>query len=198
MRHTFFALALLASSMTHASLMSFVGSPDTFLGDITGDDFGFVGTELLGREVVANQQVSIKFTALFSESGWENAFFTFGDVLVEPANIGDSLTYTFDAGVIDFAFVSTQPDDSLSGVINGQNEFGYLNNLPDFLVVAHSDGYFQLGFNDGYTGDGDYDDFVIGAQVTAVPVPAAAWLFGTGLIGLAGVARTRRVVASRG
>ena len=31
--------------------------------------------------------------------------------------------------------------------------------------------------------------------VTAVPVPAAAWLFGSALIGLAGLRRTRKLTA---
>jgi len=41
-------------------------------------------------------------------------------------------------------------------------------------------------------GDRDYNDLVVRVTgVTAVPVPAAAWLFGSGLIGLAMVARRR-------
>lgn len=41
--------------------------------------------------------------------------------------------------------------------------------------------------------DRDFNDLVIGmTDVRAVPLPAAAWLFGSGLIGLAGVARRKK------
>ena len=36
------------------------------------------------------------------------------------------------------------------------------------------------------------DTFTASAEVAAVPVPAAAWLFGSGLLGLAGVSRRRK------
>jgi hypothetical protein len=37
-------------------------------------------------------------------------------------------------------------------------------------------------------------DLVMVTNVAAVPVPAAAWLFGSGLLGLIGVARRRRQI----
>lgn len=47
----------------------------------------------------------------------------------------------------------------------------------------------DCGANPGCTVDAYFDNIVI--DVTAVPVPAAVWLFGSGLIGLVGVARRK-------
>lgn len=42
-------------------------------------------------------------------------------------------------------------------------------------------------------GDRDFDDLVVEINVGAVPIPAAAWLFGSGLLGLVGIARRKKV-----
>jgi hypothetical protein len=51
-----------------------------------------------------------------------------------------------------------------------------------------------LGFNDSYTGDADYDDFVVGVNFVSAPVPEpetyAMLLAGLALIGFS--ARHRR------
>lgn len=39
----------------------------------------------------------------------------------------------------------------------------------------------------------DYRFYISVMEVTAVPVPAAVWLFGSGLLGLAGIARRRKL-----
>ena len=51
----------------------------------------------------------------------------------------------------------------------------------------------DCGANPGCTVDAYFDNIVI--DVTAVPVPAAVWLFGSGLIGLVGVARRKMKAA---
>jgi len=62
----------------------------------------------------------------------------------------------------------------------------------------HSSSLMQLvlAYNDNalYTGDSDFDDMLVRAdfRVAAVPVPAAVWLFGSGLLGLIGMARRRK------
>jgi len=40
-------------------------------------------------------------------------------------------------------------------------------------------------------GGADFVSYSLAGNVSAVPVPAAIWLFGTGLIGLAGIARRK-------
>ena len=42
-------------------------------------------------------------------------------------------------------------------------------------------------------GDGDYQDFVVMVDsVLTAPVPAAVWLFGSGLLGLIGISRRKK------
>lgn len=41
----------------------------------------------------------------------------------------------------------------------------------------------------------DFDNITITTDVSAVPVPAAVWLFGSGLVGLVGMARRKRKAA---
>ena len=52
-----------------------------------------------------------------------------------------------------------------------------------------------LAYEDLVHGDNDYQDFVVlvrGVQPSVVPLPAAAWLLGSGLLGLGGLVRRRR------
>jgi hypothetical protein len=56
--------------------------------------------------------------------------------------------------------------------------------------------YFSDGFQ--YAGDKGYGQYAMAVHagdIAAVPVPAAAWLFGSGLLGLVGVARRHRKTA---
>lgn len=65
--------------------------------------------------------------------------------------------------------------------------------LNDVMIngINLSAGMFLFGFNDGGTLDGDFDDMLVAAK--PVPVPAAAWLLGSALLGLVGFRRTRTV-----
>ncbi len=50
--------------------------------------------------------------------------------------------------------------------------------------------WYFVGFNDSYRGDSDYNDMVFAMK--AVPIPGAAWLFASGLMGLVALKRRQR------
>jgi hypothetical protein len=52
---------------------------------------------------------------------------------------------------------------------------------------------FIIGFNDSYSGDADFDDYVVGVKLQPVPLPAAAWLFGSALLGFVSLSNRRKV-----
>jgi len=71
------------------------------------------------------------------------------------------------------------------------NYLSYLGSNAQTLAL----GTIIVGFNDNglRLGDADYDDIIVALQpVSAVPIPAAGWLFGTALLGLAGLYRRKK------
>ncbi len=105
--------------------------------------------------------------------------------------------------------------DSGSGGILGLN-LGFAPNLGDMFTIVANDGidlvtatFFGLleggtvneifggntfTFGITYAGGTGNDIILNVASVAPVPIPAAVWLFGSGLLGLAGVARSRKNV----
>lgn len=169
---------------TPISFFGFNGQPSTFTG---GYSSGFLGT------LVANEPIRISFTYLGSESGYNNSFAFLGNALTEFNTPGDTTASVLvGAGTVSFSF----SDDQGGLVTNGDAEkpaigFAVLNgNLtpvsgPDFGPFDY-----VLGFNDSSTGDADYDDFVVGVKISAVPLPASLPLMAAA-VGLFTIARRR-------
>ena len=77
---------------------------------------------------------------------------------------------------------------------NLSGSFSFLLNSGDeFYVVGSMEAYTENGYADAWnTLSMNFQDDIGLVAVSAVPVPAAVWLFASGLIGLVGVARTKR------
>jgi hypothetical protein len=77
----------------------------------------------------------------------------------------------------------------LSGVQSGQ----FIGVLAPFSGLGNVVLTFEFTSDGSITDQGViFDNILIDGTVSSVPIPAAAWLFGSGLIGLIGVARRRK------
>ena len=96
-----------------------------------------------------------------------------------------------------FGFYITTPQN------NGYTYYSEAAKNPDngidHLLTYHMNGLdgfdYLLAWEDLYGGgDQDFNDIIVGVKdVSAIPLPTAVWLFGSGLIGLVGMARRKKV-----
>ncbi len=114
------------------------------------------------------------------------------------------------ASLTSFDKLTVLGDMNLSGTLRIHSFGAYNPNLGNtFTIATFDDGVADLsdltgifsnivwsGFNPGVSFTASYFDhsIVLNATTAPVPVPAAAWLFGTGLLGLLGSARRKRIV----
>jgi hypothetical protein len=117
---------------------------------------------------------------------------------VNPADSGLFLdTINFDLG--------TNTHFNMTSTVNSITSFGasIFENNNDAEVVAASPNHFSVFLPDlnlprdyhlhpaGVPGSGSTYQLALWGSVAPVPVPAAVWLFGSGLVGLVGLARRK-------
>jgi len=126
---------------------------------------------------------------------------------------GSGGTFAMDGGTLSTTFtylpVSGTMVDNGDGTYTGSYSFGFgpapavattttwdiaLSGSTITLTTldGDGDGFYGTSFMNAF---GTIGPVMNGSAVSAVPVPAAVWLFGSGLMGLAGVARKRKVAA---
>jgi len=150
-----------------------------------------VGPILAGG--AANPTGSFSTGFIFSSTPWVP--FTFGSGI--NADIDDANNLTFSS--LDFGLNFTAP--ALSGdlflppdpgtlkvnwVVNGANANEKLASFQWLHLITTADDPPGAGF------PGITMQWIIEGTATVVPVPAAAWLFGSGLLGLIGIARRKK------
>jgi hypothetical protein len=177
-----------------------------------------LATTLLLACVSTAQATLVNFTL----TGSVTFDLTFGGTNAFGLNDGDSVTATgsFDDSLIGGNIISGSGTIDVSAITNlvitvGSQTFTDLDdNGTGSLIIANGaaiDGIGSAGFvyagtntntnvftslaSDDFVGNSDVLGVWNSFAMTAVPVPAAVWLFGSGLIGLAGVARRKKVSA---
>lgn len=120
---------------------------------------------------------------------------TFQDIFFDPAG----------SGIFPQLLGSVQHSDSVNPVsdfVNFQGTASADVNVGDVLIMesmifvenhlAYSDNFSYSWTDFQNTLNSSLTTATLGATINAVPVPAAVWLFGSGLIGLIGIARRKK------
>lgn len=182
---------------------------------ITGNDFnadltalGF-DTMTSGAQLSVSQDGFIDFYYIGAESGFNNSFTAQGSALSgnnkgfltehnEEFNFSGYAGFTIAVTANDILNFNFTSDDTtaLTPVdnINASN----LQGLGIYFDASQSGSLQQvlLGYDDQiFNDDDDFEDMLVRADFrpdTVVPLPAAFWLFGGGLLGLIGIARRKK------
>lgn len=193
------ALSLI-STASQAVTVSFSGVMDGFNAGPFSGGTAFTGSFILDESVAATGGVS-------TFSGAVDNFMLEIDGNVFTGNNGTARQFSSASGATDFFTVDIGgANGSVSGIAGldvftgfsvdwrGPNLFSDTTVLAHDLTVADF-GYTRVvfGFNN-LTSESVIDNASVinFGSVSAVPVPAAVWLFGSGLLGLVGVARRKR------
>lgn len=113
-----------------------------------------------------------------------------GTVYFDPDNSGN--TFTITAG--NFSYTNADDDSYAFGGYPTLDFSGGPLPTLDFWHTGSTDFISQIGQFDGYDGitsPGTVSGVWTQFEMTPVPVPAAVWLFGSGLLGLVGIARRK-------
>ena len=133
---------------------------------------------------------------------YQLAMFSSADLTLSSLAIDDGQQVGFSPNTVGSPapFTATNIDTSaflgglLGGPVTGNPQF-YLGLFDgtNWLAVDHADARNTAGtaFNVVFAGSTPGNILAVDMVISQIPVPAAVWLFGSGLIGLVGVARRR-------
>jgi len=165
-----------------------------------------------GLNVTGN--VILKFTYLGYEAGFQNMFKYNGEVLFttrdgymgtgtdlnSPAAVRE-FAYN-GSGLLNFGFWSGEvfgdgapTTNGGEGVTNINGSYATNNYSIGFAGVTDNSAVLLFGDGNNTNRDNDFDDMAVLVEVSVVPLPPSAILFGTALLGLAALRRRKKPAA---
>jgi hypothetical protein len=168
---------------------------------------GYVNTCVMLTALISYIPCSVVASTIFAPTDG-NVNFLFGDLKGGTLAMFDDSDQNYLYASIDIPLASTV---GIFGPVNNNNDYLATNSLGDTPLTLTGNNHFILGLNLGGVWLSDTSVVDHGANsytvnfsnggsllmvdtqvIQAVPVPAAAWLFGSGLLGLAGIARRKK------
>lgn len=161
-------------------------------GSAQAATLAFTGTAGVGSPLGVNAPAKITYTVLSKNASHDNVFLYDGTT-AHQLRVGQSHTISFvPAGLLNFGFMTAGPSSA--------NFFGtpVLNGSSQIRWSLASSTLARIGFEDIRLpgGDKDYNDLIVSASISAVPLPGAALLFGTSIMGFLAARRRRQAAPS--
>jgi hypothetical protein len=147
------------------------------------DARGFFGAISPGyaSSMVIDQNTFAGYGALPASNGMNKGKFPVGPVPMATTSLDTTLISSAPVACAD-AYAAGVPDGSCLG-LNPSSELG---------VIAGDDGIGGSPMIDGPFAGFNANFDITAIHIASIPVPAAVWLFGSGLVGLAGLARRKK------
>ena len=136
-------------------------------------------SSVVDGSAVSGSLTDSPYTVTFANTNGVNDYnhgITFGSTLSLILTLSDAVSGGIDGGASTFSLSLFADEDGTTPLLNTSDDYAGL--LLTINLV-----------NDGSS---SYEVLVSQANVSPVPVPAAIWLFGSGLLGLAGLKRGKR------
>lgn len=184
--------ALLSLSGLGGTSSNLPGTFGSVLGVTTGSPIVEYGPADVGSGLSLSGPATLTFEYLGFNAGFSNSFGSGGSTLFTTAAsaVGNTAQINAGTGLVPFFFHT-----SGGGTPATANNGGSITSPLSIAFADLHDGSFLALFNDGGgnpTDDKDFNDMIVRVSVSPVPLPAAAWLLISAVLGLVSFSRIRR------
>jgi hypothetical protein len=184
-------LLMMGSTQTLADTFNVTGGSLTTVNPIQGTVTGISQFDSVSGSVTLDVSNFVTGGTLTGDSGLLQIDYL--DSFFDPYAVGFFGPYSWDLGTGQgtgsFGCSDSDGGVTCSGFSSTDWDF---NGYGVTSLIDNASGVDDVLEISTYTSRGDTLNWTLTGNLSAVPVPAAVWLFGSGLLGLTGIARRRR------